>query len=356
MKIFITGVCGYVGSTIAAYLAKSLSGAEIFGMDNLSRRGSEINLPVLKKYGIRFCHGDLRLESDLNSVSKADWVIDCAANPSVLAGTGLPCLASSRQLIENNLLGTFNILEYCKKNRSGLVILSTSRVYSVGELLKIKLKETPIRFAPVFPATVRGFSEFGVSEEFSTMPPVSFYGASKLSSEIMALEYGNAFGFQVWINRCGVIAGPGQFGKVDQGIFSFWAYYFVLNRPLKYIGFGGRGKQVRDCVAGEDVAELVLKQIKNPDKKCGKIINVGGGKENSMSLKEINSFCEKFFRCKNKVDSEQENRPYDVPYFVADIRLVWKLWNWKPARRVEQIMSKICQWAVKNKDKLKSWL
>src|SRR6185312_13208555 len=97
----------------------------------------------------------------------------------------------------------------------------------------------------------------GVAENFSTQAPVSLYGSAKLASELLSLEYGEAFGFPVFVNRCGVLAGAGQFGKADQGIFSFWIHSWKSKRPLKYIGFGGQGHQVRDCLHPRDLTTLL---------------------------------------------------------------------------------------------------
>ncbi len=355
MKILITGICGYVGSHIAIRIKNSLINTTIYGIDNLSRRGSESNIHALNTIGVKFFHGDIRCKADIDNIPKVDWVIDCAANPSVLAGIKSINGSNSKQLVENNLSATLNILEYCKKHESGLILLSTSRVYSAEKLTSIKLKETKNRFTPSSPFRIEGFSKHGVSEMFSTTPPLSLYGATKLSSEIMALEYANAFNFPLWINRSGVTGGPGQFGKPDQGIFAFWVYSYALNKPLKYIGFGGKGKQVRDLIKAEDVADLLIKQIKNPNKKAPKIINLGGGPKSALSLKELNIFCQDFFNKKIKIKGIQKNRPYDVPYYVTDTRLAQKTWNWQPSQTSETTINEICHWAKKNTSLIKKW-
>ncbi|HAH32567.1 MAG TPA: CDP-tyvelose epimerase [Elusimicrobia bacterium] len=354
MKVLITGICGYVGSRTAAWFKKSAAGIEVFGIDNLSRRGSETSIEPLKKMGVKFYHGDVRSVPDVEALPSADWVIDCAANPSVLAGTDAHNAASTRQLIGHNLSGTINMLEYSRSRKSGFILLSTSRVYSINALLSLKLKTGASRFEPVVTGRVKGFSKAGVAEDFSTEPPLSIYGATKLASEIMALEYANAFSFPLWIDRCGVIGGPGQFGKADQGIFSFWAYSCALGRPPKYIGFGGR--QVRDIVSAEDIAELMLRQIRHPGRKAPKIINAGGGNPGAMSLREINNFCSDFFGRKFNPQMISGTRPYDVPYYVTDSALALKNWGWRPSRGVSAIMGDICGWAAQNTGLIKTWL
>lgn len=355
MKILITGICGYVGSRVAARLAESITGLELYGVDNLSRRGSESNLSFLARLGAKVIHGDMRLQDDIGALPAADWVIDCAANPSVMAGVVPAGGVTSAQLVGSNLTGTLNLLEYCKKHKSGLILLSTSRVYSTDALCSLKLAEKATRFEPSGRGAVAGFSKYGVSEKFSTEPPLSLYGATKLSSEIMALEYGGAFGFPVWINRSGVIAGPGQFGKADQGIFSFWACSLALGKPLKFIGFGGKGKQVRDCVAAEDVADLLIKQMKHPGKKAPRIVNIGGGAKNAMSLRELDDVCRDFFGTAERPGSVPAGRPYDVPYYVSDTRLAGRHWGWKPSRRCDKLVLDICGWARDNRDLIRTW-
>jgi CDP-paratose 2-epimerase len=352
VKVLITGVCGYVGSRLAVRFIESLSNIEIYGVDNLSRRGAETNIKPLQQLGVKFIHGDIRMASDVQALPSADWVIDCAANPSVIAGLPTIGNCTPKQLIEHNLIGTIHILEYCRERKAGLILLSTNRVYSIQELLRIPLRETPTRFEPIFPSPVQipGFSERGISEEFPTTTPVSLYGATKLASEILALEYGEAFGFPVWVNRCGVIAGPGQFGKADQGIFSYWIYSFALGRPLCYIGWGGTGKQVRDCVTAEDVAELVIRQMSDPNRDVSRITNVGGGIKGAMSLRELTDFCVSHFGKEVRIDRVEENRPYDIPYYVTDFTKAQQAWGWQPSHTAEEIVEQLCEWTMNNMD------
>src|SRR2546423_1136465 len=264
MKILISGVCGFVGSTLAHGLLENVSSRELIGFDNLSRAGSELNLEPLRKRGIKFCHGDLRWASDLESIGEIDWIIDAAANPSVLAG--LDGTTSSRQLIEHNLYATVNLLELAKRYRAGFTLLSTSRVYSVKALSKIPVIVNDAAFAPDLAVPLpEGATANGIAENFSTAPPVSVYGATKLASEAVALEYGDAFDFPVWINRCGILAGAGQFGHAEQGIFAFWINAYLRRRPLRYIGFDGTGHQCRDCFHPPDLLPLLEKQFAAAD-------------------------------------------------------------------------------------------
>ena len=203
MKIAITGICGFVGSELALQLCECFDGARIAGIDNFSRPGSETTRARLKAAGAVVKHGDIRCPSDLDVLDEADWVVDAAAQPSVLAG--VDGRTSSRQAVDHNLAGTLNVLEFCKQRGAGLVLLSTSRVYSVKALSALPLVVDRDAFVPDrFAAWPAGASPAGVAEDFSTAAPVSLYGATKVASEVMAVEYGHAFGLPVVINRCGV--------------------------------------------------------------------------------------------------------------------------------------------------------
>src|SRR5579875_2020238 len=293
MKILITGICGFVGSRLAMSLSDRISGAEIAGIDNLLRPGSEGNRSALAAKGIRFIHGDLRQRSDIETLPACDWVIDAAANPSVLAG--VDGRSSPRQLGEHNLSGTLNLLEYCRERKAGFVLLSTSRVYSVKDLAELPMIERDDAFAlDTNQPLPNGVSGSGIAESFSVRQPISLYGATKLASEVMAVEYGLTFDFPVWINRCGVLAGAGQFGTAEQGIFSYWLHAHAARLPLRYIGFGGAGRQIRDAFHPDDLADLVAAQLQRKP-PANAIFNVGGGAENALSLAQLTAWCDARF-------------------------------------------------------------
>ena len=343
MKILISGVCGFVGSNLAHGLLDNVSSREIVGLDNLSRAGSQLNLEPLRKRGIAVRHADIRCASDLESLGEVDWIIDAAANPSVLAG--IDGTTSSRQLLEHNLFGTVNLIEMAKRCRAGFTLLSTSRVYSVKALSEIPVVVTDAAFAPDLAVPLpKGAGVHGIAEDFSTDSPVSLYGASKLASEFVALEYGQAFDFPVWVNRCGVLAGAGQFGHADQGIFSFWINAWLQRRPLKYISFDGAGHQCRDCFHPRDLLPLLEKQFARADSGTPRIVNLGGGTDNAMSLLQLSRWCEARFGS-HPVASEPEPRPFDVPWLVMDSRLAEKTWSWRPAIKLETILDEIARHA-----------
>ena len=263
---------------------------------------------------------------------------------------GVDGKVSSRQLVEHNLCGTLNLLELAKRRQAGFILLSTSRVYSIHALTALELKEREGRFELAKPnSSSPGITARGLDETFSTEPPLSLYGSSKLASEVMALEYGAAFDLPVYVNRCGVLAGAGQFGKADQGIFSFWIHSYAQKKPLKFIGFGGQGHQVRDGLHVRDLAPLLEKQIRNNDSNTPKIFNIGGGLENSMSLHELNKWCEGRFG-RHAIGSESKTRPFDVPWMVLDSARAEKIWNWKPETTLEDTLEEIAQHAEAHPD------
>lgn len=342
MRLLITGICGFVGSTLAKALLASRPGVEIVGIDNFIRPGSETNRAELKALGIKLLHGDIRSASDLEAIPSVDAVIDAAANPSVLAG--VDGNTSSRQLVEHNLYGTINLLEFCKARQAAFVLLSTSRVYSIPPLANLPVRIENDAFVPDSSAgeLPHGLTTSGVDETFSTQAPVSLYGSTKLSSEILALEYGETFGFPVYVNRCGVMAGAGQFGRPDQGIFAYWINSHLRRRPLGYIGFDGQGHQVRDCLHPRDLASLIIEQIQSTRNLAtvDRIINLSGGAASAMSLRQITAWCDARFG-PHEVVSKPENRPFDIPWMVLDSTKAKALWNWHPATSRNQILEEI---------------
>lgn len=344
MKILITGIAGFAGYTFANHLTNFHPDFKIIGIDNLSRKGSEVNIDYFRKNNIDFIRGDIRSKSDIDALPPVNWVIDCAANPSVLAGFNGH--SSSRQLVEHNLLGTINLLEYCKMHQSGFILLSTSRVYSAVDLANVPVRAANDSFE-LENSLIKGLSSNGISEEFPTTAPVSLYGSTKLASETLILEYGEVFNFPVWINRCGVLAGAGQFGKADQGIFSYWINSFREKKPLEYIGFDGTGHQVRDALHPKDVALLVSRQMIEPDCEAPKIINLGGGIQNSMSLKQLSSWCQERFG-EMEVKPSDVVRPMDAPWIVMDSSTAQNAWNWHVETKIEDILNEIAQHAEEN--------
>jgi CDP-paratose 2-epimerase len=352
MKLLITGICGFAGSVIAATFQASKEGVSIWGLDNLMRPGSEMNRLKLKRAGIQVIHGDIRQPSDLETLPAVDWVIDAAANPSVLAG--VDGRTSSRQLIEHNLHGTLNILEYCRREKAGLILLSSSRVYSIAALNAVPVKLRGARFdfdeSAACPA---GVTRSGVQEGFSTSSPISLYGSTKLASETMALEYSEAFGFPLWINRCGILTGAGQMGTAEQGVFSYWLHAHAGRLPLRFIGYDGTGHQVRDAFHPQDLALLLEAQMQYSGKPESRLFNVGGGSENSLSLAELTAWCDDRFGA-HSVAPDPSPRRFDIPWLVMDSSRAGKLFGWAPRKPLMQNLEEIAVHAENNPNWLES--
>ena len=348
MRILISGICGFAGNAIARALAAQSRGYSIFGFDNFIRPGSEGNRAELQGLGIRVVHGDLRLASDVDSLPACDWVIDAAANPSVLAG--IDGLSSSRQLVEHNLGGTINLLEHCKRHRAGFILLSSSRVYSIEPLAALPVRVEDRAFRPDERRMPPGVESSGVSESFPTAAPVSLYGATKCASEALALEYGQAFDLPVFINRCGILAGAGQFGRPDQGIFAFWINSHLRRRPLNYIGFGGKGHQVRDCLHPKDLVPLLTAQFGAPKTDVlDRTVNVGGGAASATSLLQLTDWCADRFGA-HPVGADDAARRYDIPWLVLDTSKAARIWGWKPRLPVQSILEEIAAHAGTHPD------
>ncbi len=351
MRILISGICGFVGSSLARFLVESQAGLKICGFDNFSRAGSHLNRDALKALGVEVFHADVRFESDMEQMPKVDWIIDAAANPSVLAG--VDGVSSPRQVLDANLYGTINLLENARRHGSGFILLSSSRVYSINALKAVPLTEQDSAF--VFDKSKdapAGVSDKGISESFSTQAPISLYGATKLASEVLALEYAETYKLPVFVNRAGVLAGAGQFGKPDQGIFSYWINSYLRKQPLKYIGFGGTGFQLRDAMHPKDLAILVQKQMSKSASGQNDIINIGGGADNAMSLKQLSDWCGKRFGA-HSVDSVKEDRQLDIPWVVMDSSVAKRTIGFEITVKLPEILEEIAKHAEAHPDWLK---
>lgn len=342
MKILVTGICGFVGSTLARSLREA--GHEVFGFDNFIRPGSETNRAPLEQLGIKIIEADLRDSTAISALPGADFVLDAAANPSVLAG--VDGKTSSRELVDHNLTGTINILEYCKTHKAGFILLSTSRVYSIAPLANLPVI---VRDSALAPDTTKplpaGLTAAGLHETFATTAPISLYGATKLASEAMAFEYGETFGFPVYVNRCGVLAGAGQFGRADQGIFAFWINAWLRKRPLKYLGFGGHGHQVRDCLHPRDLLPVLEKQFAAPKLSVDdRLANFSGGADSSMSLRQLSNWCADRFG-PHTVAEDGTPRPFDIGWIVLDHSKATRIWNWRPTTSTPAILEEIARHA-----------
>ncbi|MEO1672591.1 MAG: NAD-dependent epimerase/dehydratase family protein [Cyanobacteria bacterium J06631_2] len=351
-KILITGGAGFVGSSLALGLKQLHPDWQIICFDNLRRRGSELNLPRFKALDIEFRHGDVRSTDDLDpKVFDIDLIIDCSAEPSVLAG-----LSSPQYVLQTNLVGTINILEIARQNNAGLLFLSTSRVYSIKPLSSLNIIEQQTRLELTESQTIPGISFAGITEDFPTSSYRSLYGTTKLASEMLIAEYRQSYGLEAIINRCGVLTGPWQMGKVDQGVVVLWMAAHYFKKSLKYIGYGGTGKQVRDFLHIEDLLRLVDYQLNNFTRHDGDVLNVGGGRDSNLSLQEMTQLCQEITGNKIEIQSVDTKRAGDIPLFITDCDRLKQKTHWQPQIDPAQTFEDIYRWIIQEEASLRSIL
>lgn len=349
-QVLVLGGAGFIGSSLAINLKKNHPNWKVVCLDNLRRRGSELNLPRLKHLGIEFVHGDIRSHHDLDpTVFKVETIIDCSAEPSVLAG-----FSSPHYVLQTNLLGTINILELARLTQARLLFFSTSRVYPIALLKSLNLVELPTRLALVTKQTLPGVSELGICEDFPLQGYRSLYGTTKLASELLIEEYRQAYNICTIINRCGVVTGSWQMGKVDQGVFVLWVAAHYFQKPLSYIGFGGTGKQVRDLLHIQDLFRLVDYQLQHFSQLDGEVFNVGGGVSNSLSLLETTQLCQAITGKSTQITACLEERHGDVPIFITDSAKVTAKTGWQPLIKPEAALDEIYQWISEHETILSS--
>lgn len=339
MKVLITGGCGFIGSNLAIFLKKKK--IEVLSIDNLHRRGSKLNEVKLKINKINNIRTNI-ININKIKLSKFDIIIDCCAEPSVQASRN-----DLDRVLSTNFIGSYNLLKKCIVDKSSLIFLSTSRVYNIEKIKsffsinslkkKIKLKR-----------------EIGTN--FSTEAPRSLYGFTKLASEELIKELSYIYKFKFIINRLGVIAGPGQMGREDQGFVSLWVWRHINKLPLKYIGFGGNGNQMRDLLHIEDLNMLILQQIRKIKEINNITISAGGGKRNLISLRELTGICQNLTGNKIKFTKIKKTSLYDIPYFCTSNYHAKNIYNWKPEKKIIDIVKDIYDWQIKDYKILKNYL
>jgi CDP-paratose 2-epimerase len=331
-RILITGGSGFVGANLCIGLAQRHPDWAITALDNLKRRGSELNLERLRGAGVRFVHGDVRAQADVLALDRVDAIVECSAEPSALAGVdGAP-----DYVLQSNLVGAYHCLELARRDDAQLVFISTSRVYPYAALDALEHREEATRFELV--------STPGVAEDFPLEGARTLYGATKLAAELLVTEYAAAFGLPTVIDRCGVIAGPWQMGKVDQGVFTYWMLAHQTGRPLRYIGYGGQGKQVRDLLHVEDLVELIDRQLADPGHWRDQTVNVGGGRDISLSLAETTELCRELTGRTVPVEPANESRPGDVRIYLTDASKLYGMTDWRPRRSALDTLTDIAAW------------
>jgi CDP-paratose 2-epimerase len=352
-RVLVTGGAGFVGSAVALAIRTKHPGTSVVAFDNLRRRGSELNLERLREAGVQFVHGDVRNLNDLISLPLGpDLIVECSAEPSVLAGYG----GSPQYLVDSNLFGCFNCLELARRYSSDFLFVSTSRVYPIALLNQLRYTEQASRFVLSGDQVLAGVSAAGINEDFPLDGARSLYGMTKLGAELMVEEYADAYGIRTIIDRCGLLTGPWQMGKSDQGLVVLWMAAHYFGRPLSYIGYGGTGKQVRDLLHVDDFCDLVLRQAEQFPLYQGKRFNVGGGVSGSVSLRELTALCAEISGRTIPIAGEPETRKADVPIYITDSARVSAVEGWKPRRDASATLRDILEWIKAHERELRPLL
>ena len=349
MRIVITGGAGFVGSNIALQLKRKYPDYDISVFDNLKRRGSEFNLVDFMQLGIKFIHGDIRNPEDLEQIEEFDFMIEASAEPSVMSGLD----GSPAYVINNNLTGAINCFNLCAQYKAKLIFLSTSRVYPISTIENANFIEEDTRFSFSDDQKTTGISSKGISEDLPLDDARSFYGTTKLAGELLVKEYREFYGVQSAVTRFGVIAGPRQMGKTDQGVVTLWMAKHFWNKKLSYIGYGGTGKQVRDILHVDDLVRLVDIQLHQIEKFDGKVFNAGGGLTGSASLQEMSAICAEITGNTIEISAVKENRPADLRMYISDNTKLEQATGWKPEKTVKDIFTEIYEWIKANEETLK---
>ena len=336
-RVLVTGGAGFVGSNICVQLKARHPDWAVVGADNLYRRGSELNLPRLRAAEVEFLHADVRDPRALDGAGDFTALVECSAEPSVLGAASV--------IVPVNLVGAYHCFEAARARGAQVVFLSTSRVYPVALLESLRFVEGETRFDLADEQEVPGASASGISEAFPLTGSRTMYGASKLAAELLLAEYDLP-----WVvDRCGVIAGPWQMGKVDQGVFTHWVLSHHLGRPLSYIGYGGTGKQVRDLLHVDDLVDLIERQLTSPEHWAGHVFNVGGGPASSLSLAETTQLCREVTGREVPISAVPENRPGDIRSYLSDCRALFEHTDWRPQRGPADVLRDISDWIGDNR-------
>ncbi len=339
MKILITGGCGFVGSNIAIFLKRKIKNVQIVTIDNLSRKGSYVNKQRLKKVNIRNHKINIEQFTKIKILPRFDVIIDCCAEPAIEISKKEP-----DRVFNTNLVGTYNVLKKCVKDKSNIIFLSSSRVYSIKKLRNL-VKNLNLKKSLKL--------KHKINEEFDTSEVSSLYGFTKLASEKLIKELFFGLKQKYLINRFGVIAGPWQFGKQDQGFIPLWVARHLLRKKISYIGFGGLGNQVRDVIHIDDVCDIIYLQLKKFNQIYNNTFNIGGGLTNAISLNKLTIKCQGITKRKTIINSVKKTSNYDIPYFITDNKKLKKFYNWLPKKNIDKIIGDIFIWLNQNKILLK---
>ena len=286
----------------------------------------------LKKKKIKNFKIDISSSKFLKLKKKFNFIIDCSADPAVENSK-----ENTQSVFNNNLKTTLNILEKTRKDKSNIIFISSSRVYPIMESYK--------KFRSKFSSNF--------DENTNTNGVKSIYGFTKYASELLIKEYSYIFNIKFIINRFGIITGPLQFGKVEQGLVSLWLWRHLNNLKLNYIGFGGKGSQIRDILYIDDFSLLIKKQILGFEKNNNKLFCIGGGKKNSLTLGQLTEKCQEITSNYLKIGFYKKTSKYDIPIFISSNKQIKKNYNWSPKTNIDEILKYNLSWMKKNYKRIK---
>ena len=331
--ILITGGAGFIGVNAADNFADK--GWNVIVLDNLSRKGADLNLAWLsKRHDIRFNNVDVRDFERLSAIVKdvkADVILHLAAQVAVTTSVTNP-----REDFDINALGTFNVLEAVRlySADSFFINASTNKVY--GKMEDLGIVERNGRYE--YQSLVSGVPE---SRNLDFHSP---YGCSKGVADQYVIDYSRVYGLKTVTFRQSCICGPRQFGIEDQG----WVAWFTIAAMLdKEITVYGDGKQIRDVLHVDDLVNAYHQAIENQDQVQGLALNVGGGPDNTLSLLELIQYLEQTLN-KKITPVWDDWRPGDQPVFVCDLTQAKQQMNWQPSINVDQGVVKLINWVKDN--------
>ena len=336
--ILITGGAGFIGINAARHFLKKGWSVVIF--DNFSRKGTEVNVKLLKQE-VKDANGMLRvvrgdIVKDLGALdreaAKADVVLHLAAQVAVTTS-----IIDPRTDFETNMVGTFNVLESVRLSKKKPILLysSTNKVY--GSLPHLSVKESKTRY--IFDSHHHAKHGIGEREQLDFHSP---YGCSKGAADQYVVDYSRMYDLDTVVFRQSCIYGPHQFGVEDQGWVAWFTIAALLDQPMTIYG---SGKQVRDLLHVADLIELYDLSIKNIKRTSGNAYNVGGGPSNTISLLELLTHLEE--KMSKKIQPKRAAiRAGDQPIFIADIRRLKEELGWEPTHSVHKGFEDMYAWIV----------
>jgi CDP-paratose 2-epimerase len=340
MRVLVTGSNGLIGSEAVEHFDRQ--GHEVFGVDNNMRRvffgvaGDTLwNLERLKNACKRFSHSalDIRDRAAINELfasQRFDLIVHCAAQPSHDKARDIPLLD-----FEVNALGTVNLLEATRQHCGDavFVFMSTNKVYGDSPN-EIPVKEMETRYDY---ARVEDYE--GIDESCRIDRTLhSLFGASKAAADIVAQEYGRYFRMNVGIFRGGCLTGPAHSAVELHGFLSY-----LVNVALsggRYTVYGYKGKQVRDNIHSHDVVRAIEEFAANP--RPGEVYNLGGGRQNSVSVLEAITRIERLTGRKLDWHYVDEARKGDHICYISNLRKFQRDYpKWKITRNVDSILEEM---------------